>query len=276
MRIDAHQHFWLYDSVKDAWITEEMATIQRNFLPNDISGNLKQVGFDGVIAIQAAQTHRETEFLVELSRAYALIKGVVGWVDLQSEKIEDYLIEFSKQKVIKGFRHIVEGEQDPDFLTRREFLRGIRALTKFNFTYDLLVHSRHYSSTISCVESNPDQAFVLDHMAKPAIKTKEFDDWANFIEKLASYQNVQCKISGLVTEADWKHWKLEHFTEYMDYVIKCFGRNRVMFGSDWPVCLLAGSYEDTLKIVDQSLGGFSEEELKNFWGNNAVKFYSLS
>ncbi len=275
MRIDTHQHFWFYDSVKDAWITDEMSAIQRNFLPNDISGTLKQLGFDGVVAVQADQTHRETEFLVELSQVYALIKGIVGWVDLRSEKVEEYLQNISKHQVIKGFRHIVEGEDDPDFLHRDEFLRGITALTKFNYTYDLLLRPRHYQSSLKCVEANPNQAFVLDHIAKPPIKSQEFTEWANYIEQLANYPNVHCKISGLGTEADWKHWKLDHFTEYLDHVIKCFGKERLMFGSDWPVCLLAGSYEDALKIVEHRLGDFNEQELKGFWGDNAVKFYGL-
>lgn len=275
MRIDAHQHFWLYNPVKDAWITPEMEVIQRNFLPNDISGTMKSQGFDGVVAVQADQSHQETEFLVELSQAYALIKAVVGWVDLRSEQVEEHLEKFSTHTVIKGFRHIVEGEEDPDFLNKDEFLRGIKALTKFNYTYDLLIRPRHYQSTLKCVEANPEQAFVLDHIAKPAIKSREFSDWAKFIEELAEYENVYCKISGLGTEADWKHWELDHFTEYLDHVISCFGKNRLMFGSDWPVCLLAGSYEDTLNIVNHRLANFNADDLKGFWGGNAVRFYGL-
>lgn len=275
MRIDTHQHFWLFDPVKDAWITDEMSVIQRNFLPNDISGTLKQLGFDGVVAVQADQSLRETAFLLELSQVYALIKGIVGWVDLRSENVEEHLQNFSKHKVIKGFRHIVEAEDDPDFLHRDEFLRGIAALTKYKYTYDLLLRPSHYQSSLKCVAANPDQAFVLDHIAKPPIKSQEFTEWASYIEQLASYPNVHCKISGLGTEADWKHWKLDHFTEYLDHVIQCFGKERLMFGSDWPVCLLAGSYEDALKIVEYRLGNFTEQELKGFWGDNAVKFYGL-
>ena len=275
MRIDTHQHFWLYNPVKDAWITDEMSAIQRNFLPNDISWTLKQQGFDGVIAVQADQSPQETQFLLELSQAYAMIKGIVGWVDLRSEHIDEYLNDYFKHAIIKGFRHVIEGEDDPDFLYRDEFLRGIASLTKHDYTYDLLIRPRHYASTLKCVEANPGQAFVLDHIAKPPIKTQEFSEWAKFIEDLSSYSNVHCKISGLGTEADWKHWKLDHFTEYLDHVTACFGKDRLMFGSDWPVCLLAGSYEDALKIVEHRLGDFNEDELKGFWGNNAVKFYGL-
>lgn len=275
MRIDTHQHFWLYHPEKDAWITDEMSAIQRNFLPNDISGTLKELGFDGVVAVQADQSHRETEFLLELAQVYKLIKGIVGWVDLRSERVEEYLENFSKHELIKGFRHVVEGEDDPDFLNRDEFLRGIAALTKYGYTYDLLLRPRHYQSSLACVAVNPNQAFVLDHIAKPPIKSQEFSDWAKYIEDLAAFPNVHCKISGLGTEADWKNWKLDHFTEYLTHVIRCFGKDRLMFGSDWPVCLLAGSYEDALRIVEHRLGDFSESELKGFWGDNAVKFYSL-
>ena len=276
MRIDAHQHFWLYEPVKDAWITSEMEVIQRNFLPNDIGQTLKNNGFDGVVAVQADQSIRETEFLLELSQVYALIKGIVGWVDLQSEQVEEQLNHFKQFPKVKGFRHIVEGESDPDYLHKDAFLNGIAALTKYGYTYDLLIKPWHYESTLKCVASNPNQAFMLDHIAKPPIKSQEFSDWAAFIEKLAAHQNVHCKVSGLGTEADWKHWKLDHFTQYIAHVIQCFGKDRLVFGSDWPVCLLAGSFEDTIRIVSDKLTDFSPAELAGFWGDNAVKFYGLT
>ena len=275
MRIDAHQHFWLYDPVKDAWITDEMKTIQRNFLPNDIAQTLKDNNFDGVVAVQADQSHRETEFLVELADIYKLIKGVIGWVDLQSEKIEEYVEHFSKFPIIKGFRHIVEAESEGNFLIREDFQRGLETLTKYNYTYDLLIRPRHYGSTLSCVQKNPNQKFMLDHIAKPPIKSQEFDDWAMFIEQLAKHPNVYCKISGLATEADWKKWTLDHFTQYIHHVIDCFGKDRVCFGSDWPVCLLAASYEESIQIVQDKLGSFNETELAGFWGGNATRFYGL-
>ena len=275
MRIDAHQHFWLYNPVKDAWITPEMEVIRKNFLPNDISHILKKNEFDGVVAVQADQSIQETEFLLELSQVYALIKGIVGWVDIRSENVDEHLALFSQYDKIKGFRHIVEAEDDPDFLHKDAFLRGIEGLTKYGFTYDLLLKPWHYESALKCVEANPNQKFILDHIAKPPIKTQEFDNWATFISKLSQFSNVHCKISGLGTEADWKNWKLDHFTQYINHVINCFGKNRLLFGSDWPVCLLAGTYEDTIHIVEDKLSDFSEEELAGFWGNNAVQFYNL-
>ena len=275
MRIDAHQHFWLYDEVKDAWITDEMKVIQRNFLPNDISQTLKNNSIDGVVTVQADQSHRETEFLVELAGIYKVIKGVVGWVDLQSEQIYEHLAHFSKYSIIKGFRHIIEAEQEGNFILRDEFQRGLEALTKYNYTYDLLIRPRHYGSTLACVQHNANQKFMLDHIAKPPIKTQEFDDWAMFIEQLAKNKNVYCKVSGLATEADWKNWRLDQFSQYIHHVIACFGKDRVCFGSDWPVCLLAASYEESLAIVQDKLGDFSEEELSQFWGGNATRFYNL-
>ncbi|SEG17221.1 amidohydrolase family protein [Sphingobacterium lactis] len=275
MRIDAHQHFWLFDQERDAWITAAMERIQRNFLPNDISMTLKENGFDGVVAVQASQSLQENRFLLELAQVYKLIKGIVGWVDLRSPEVEQQLAQFADQDLIKGYRHVVEGEEDPDFLHRDEFLRGIAALTEHGYTYDLLIRPWHYESTLKCVAANPQQAFMLDHIAKPPIKTQEFSAWAAFIEKLASFSNVHCKVSGLGTEADWKHWKLDHFTEYLEHVFGCFGKGRLVFGSDWPVCLLAGEYSDSLNIVEHHLRDFSSEELAGFWGDNAVKFYGL-
>jgi len=275
MRIDAHQHFWLYNEVKDAWITDDMVVLKRNFLPNDISETLKRNGFDGAIAVQADQSHRETAFLVELSEFFKLIKGVVGWVDLRAERIEEYLEHFSKFPIIKGFRHIIEAEPEGDFLIREDFQRGLAALTKYNYTFDLLIRPRHYASTLLCVLNNPQQKFMLDHIAKPAIKTKEFDDWALFIEQLSKYPNVYCKISGLATEAEWKTWKLDHFSQYIDHVILSFGKDRVCFGSDWPVCELAATYEESIQIVEQKLDSFTAEEAEGFWGGVATKFYGL-
>ncbi|WP_159636314.1 amidohydrolase family protein [Sphingobacterium composti Ten et al. 2007 non Yoo et al. 2007] len=276
MRIDTHQHFWLFDPVRDAWITDDMDVIRRNFLPNDISQTLKDNRIDGVVAVQADQSHQETHFLVELSEVYKMIKGVVGWVDLRSSHLSEYLDEFKKHNIIKGFRHVIEGEPDGEFLIKDDFLRGIEQLTAFDYTYDLLIRPRHYQSTLECVRNNPNQKFMLDHIAKPPIKSQEFKEWGVFIENLSTYPNVYCKVSGLATEADWTNWRLDHFSQYLDHVFKCFGKDRICFGSDWPVCLLAASYEENIEIVESKLVYFTEEEKDNFWGLNAVKFYNLN
>lgn len=275
MRIDSHQHFWIFNASRDAWITDEMAAIRQNFLPTDLASVLKSNGIDGTIAVQASQTHEETQFLVDLSSMYAMIKGIVGWVDLQSAEIDQHLQHFGQYPIIKGFRHVIEAEEDPDFLTRPAFLKGIRALTKYNYTYDLLIRPRHYSSTLACVAENPTQRFVLDHMAKPSIREKAFDEWAAFIEKLAVFPNVFCKVSGLVTEADWANWKVDDFKRYIQHVIACFGKERIMFGTDWPVCLVAATYEDVMTIAKSALIGFNDEEQRAFWGGNAARFYNI-
>lgn len=275
MRIDSHQHFWLYDAVKDAWINEEMAIIRSNFLPNDIAATLRAHAIDGVLAVQADQSAQETQFLLDLSSMYALIKGIVGWVDLQSSELEEQLKHYQQYPLIKGFRHIVEAESDPDFLMRPAVQQGIALLTKYGYTYDLLIRPRHYASTLACVAAHPGQRFNLNHIAKPAIKSKEYEEWAVFIAALAAYPNVYCKLSGLATEADWHHWKLDDFADYVVHVINCFGKKRIMFGSDWPVCLVAASYAESMQIVADKLGDFTETELADFWGENAVRFYNL-
>ena len=276
MRIDSHQHFWLYEPLKDAWITDDMKVIQRNFLPNDISKTLKDNRIDGAVVVQADQSHRETEFLVELANAYKMIKGVVGWVDLRAENIEEQLSIFSGYPIIKGFRHIVEAEPDVDFLIHPTFQRGLKALTDRNYTYDLLIHPRHYASTLRCVADNPQQQFMLDHMAKPAIAIKEFDQWASFITELSAFPNVYCKISGLVTEAHWDEWSVKDFEKYIQHVIVSFGKKRICFGSDWPVSLLAAEYEDVLTVAGAYLQGFTDSEKADFWGMNAVRFYGIT
>lgn len=275
MRIDAHQHFWIFDAERDAWITDEMAAIQRNFLPTDLAPQLKENGVDAVVAVQASQSPQETQFLIDLSVMYAMIKGVVGWVDLQAEDVADQLAHYKQFPIVKGFRHVIEGEDDPDFLTRPSFLRGITALTAYDYTYDLLIRPRHYESTLACVAANPAQRFVLDHMAKPNIRAKEFEEWATFIEKLAAFPNVHCKVSALVTEADWENWTLDDFKPYIHHAIACFGKERVIFGTDWPVCLVAATYAEVMAVAEHSLAGFTDDERKAFWGANAVNFYNL-
>lgn len=275
MRIDAHQHFWIFNAERDAWITDDMAAIQRNFLPTDLAPLLKENGIDGVIAVQASQAVEETQFLVDLSTMYAMVKGIVGWVDLQADHVEQQLAQFSQYRIIKGFRHVIEAEEDPDFLLRPAFLRGIAALTKFKYTYDLLIRPRHYASTLACVAQHPNQKFVLDHMAKPNIRSGEFTAWAAFIEKLAAFPNVYCKVSGLLTEAHWSQWMLADFKPYVQHAIACFGKERVMFGTDWPVCTLAGSYADVVRVATDNLSDFSAAEREAFWGGNAASFYNV-
>ncbi|MGJ1439535.1 amidohydrolase family protein [Sphingobacterium siyangense] len=275
MRIDTHQHFWKFDPIRDSWITEEMQVIKRDFSPLDIQFVLERNGFGGSVAVQADQSKEETAYLVQLANDYPFIKGVVGWIDLQAADIRQQLDSYQSDTVIKGFRHIVEGEADPDFLIRPAILNGLKALADYGYTYDLLIRPRHYAATLDCVQQNPNLQFVLDHIAKPPIKSKAFDEWATFIDALSAFPNVVCKVSGLATEADWEGWKLDDFKQYLEHIFARFGKERIMYGSDWPVCLLAASYEESIAIVEDKLGQFTAAEKNAFWAENAIRVYNL-
>jgi L-fuconolactonase len=275
MIIDSHQHFWQYSPVKDAWITDDMKIIQRDFMPNELHGILKENKIDGCVAVQADQSENETHFLIELAHKHEFIKGVVGWIDLCADTIEERLAYFSNVRIVKGFRHIVQAEKDLNFLRREDFCRGIGLLEKFNFTYDLLIQPQHLTVATELCNQFPTQKFVVDHLAKPDIKHYQLEPWRKEISNLAKHENVFCKLSGLVTEADWKHWKTEDFTAYLDVVFEAFGADRIMYGSDWPVCLVAARYEAQLSVVRNYLSTFSEAERKKVMGKNAVNFYNL-
>jgi L-fuconolactonase len=272
--IDSHQHFWKFNPVRDSWITEKMSTIQRDFLPDDLAPILKENNVDGCVAVQADQSEQETIFLLELAAKNDFIKGVVGWVDLKSEKIKDKLSFYTRFPKLKGFRHIVQAEPD-GFLLQKNFIAGIHSLREYNFTYDILVYARQLDEVILFVQKFPDQKFVLDHIAKPSIKKKEFEQWAKRISVLADFQNVHCKISGMVTEADWKNWKPIDFKPYLDFVFNAFGAHRLMYGSDWPVCLVAASYKQQIAIVNEYVSKLSVDEKEMVMGGNAIRFYNL-
>src|SRR5215204_4307488 len=206
MRVDAHQHFWRFDAVRDGWITDDMAMIQRDFLPDDLRPLLSQNEFDACVAVQASQSEEETDFLIGLAKANDIIKGVVGWVDLQADNVQERLAHFSKHKIVKGFRHVLQGEAQRDLMLSPKFVNGIAALQQFNFTYDILIFPDQLNYCKKLVAQFPDQKFVIDHLAKPYIKRKEIVEWKQDISELAKHQNVWCKVSGMVTEADWKGW----------------------------------------------------------------------
>lgn len=273
--IDAHQHFWQFNPVRDSWITDEMSVIQKDFFPCDLKPVLQQNGFDGCVAVQASQSEEETEFLISLAAQNDFIKGVVGWVDLQANDIEERLAKYKSIPVVKGFRHVLQGEPQRDLMLKPEFKRGIAALQKQGFAYDILIFPDQINFSGELVASFPEQKFVIDHIAKPYIKRKEIDEWKRDMEKIAKHENVYCKISGMVTEADWKAWKKEDFKPYLDVVVEVFGTDRILFGSDWPVCLVAASYEKMLGIVKDYFASFSQNEQDRFFGLNAIRFYNL-
>ena len=231
-KIDAHQHFWKYDPVRDKWITNEMAILQKDFLPEHLQPILEQNKFDGCIAVQTDSSETETTFLLDLANKNDFIKGVVGWIDLLSENIEERLQYYKQFKNLKGFRHILQGEKDRALMLQPDFTRGIKALDPFNYTYDILIFPDQLGYTQKLVSMFPEQKFVIDHIAKPEIKNNKIEDWKKNMLAIAKNQNVYCKISGLVTEADWKNWNKDDLTPYIDVVVNAFGTDRIMFGSD--------------------------------------------
>jgi len=275
-RIDAHQHFWQFDPVRDAWITDDMAAIQRDFLPADLAPILQQHGLDGCVAVQASQSEAETDWLLELAGEHNFIKGVVGWVDLQAENVAERLAHYSQFTKLKGFRHVLQGETDRALMLRPEFRRGVAALHQHGFTYDLLILPDQLGYAAELAKAFPAQPFVLDHLAKPLIKAGELAPWRHDLQALAAHENVFCKVSGMVTEADWQHWQPADFRPYLDVVFEAFGPSRVMFGSDWPVCNVAGGYGRIYALVADYITQLSPDEQDGFWGDNATRFYNLT
>ena len=274
-RIDAHQHFWQFDPVRDSWINEEMAVIQQDFLPADLKPLLQQNNIDGTVVVQSDQSEKENAFQLEHAATAAFIKGIVGWVDLQAAAVEDRLAYYNAYKIMKGFRHVLQGEADRALMLKPAFMHGISKLQRFGFTYDILIFPDQLQYVPELVQAFPNQKFVIDHIAKPTIKEQKIPDWKKDIQALAGYENLYCKISGMVTEANWKDWEQKDFTPYLDTVVETFGTNRIMFGSDWPVCLVAASYQQMLAIVTNYFSSFTANEQTKFFGLNAIEFYNL-
>ncbi len=274
MNIDSHQHFWKYDPVKNSWIEDHMKVIRRDFLPLDLQPILEKNAIDGCIAVQADQSEAETEFLLSLAENNSFIKGVVGWVDLKAENIEERLAYFARFEKLKGVRHIVQAEPD-DYMLDEKFQRGISLLKQFDLTYDILVFPSQLPASIELVNKFPNQKFVVDHIAKPLIKEGKIENWKKNMESLAKSPNVMCKISGMVTEADWNSWKSKDFDPYLDVIFNAFGANRILFGSDWPVCLLAAEYQQQLEIVENYISHLPNEVQDKIMGGNAINFYSI-
>ncbi len=275
MTVDAHQHFWSYDPRRHDWIGDEMKVIRRDFTPADLEPVLKRNKIEGCVTVQVDQTEKETEFLLKLVRENTFIKGIVGWTDLRSPSVQARLEYYYQFPEIKGFRHIVQAEAN-DFLLNAEFCRGIAMLKQYNFTYDILIYPDHLPATLEFVQKFPDQSFVIDHLAKPLIKKRELEPWKRLITSISKYENASCKISGMVTEADLTNWKSSDFQPYLETILDAFGPKRLLYGSDWPVCLAAADYEKQLGIVQRFIEPLSPSEKKAIMGENAVRFYHLS
>jgi len=253
-----------------------MPQLKRDFLPNDLQPLLAAAGFDGCVAVQAQQNLAETEWLLQLTDAFPFIRGVIGWVDLCAPSVADDLRRWSAHPRCRGVRHIVQDEPDDRFMLRPDFMRGINTLAGVGLTYDILIYPRHLPAAIELVRRFPQQRFVLDHIAKPEIRARRIDEWQRGIVTLAAHQNVSCKLSGLVTEAEWRAWKPTDFTAYLDVVLDAFGAQRVMVGSDWPVCTLAGRYADVIAVVSEYIARLSQHEQDAICGDNAARIYGLT
>jgi len=275
MRIDAHQHFWRYNPDEYGWIDHAMSAIRRDFLPTDLEPELRRAGFDGSIAVQARQSVEETRWLLELADSSPFILGVVGWVDLRSDQVRAQLTQFATHPKLIGIRHIVQSEADDRFLLQPDFLHGISLLEELGLTYDILIYPRHLPIAVEFVQRFPRHRFVLDHLAKPLIKSATLHPWSSDIRKLAKFPNVFCKLSGLVTEADWKAWRPEHFSPYLDTALECFGAERLMIGSDWPVCLVTASYSQVIDLIIDFLARYPDHIRDAVLGGTAQKLWSF-
>jgi L-fuconolactonase len=273
--IDAHQHFWKYNPTRDGWITDEMNVLKRDYLPADIETIYNHNQISGSVVVQADPSENENFFLLELAAQHSFIKGVVGWIDFESEKLEEKLDHFRQFKFMKGFRQLHQGDKQRDNMLNPGFQKGLGLLKKYAYCYDLLIMPDQLDYANQLAAAFPDQRFVIDHLAKPYIKQWIISEWKIAMKKFASCQNVYCKISGMVTEANWEYWEEYDFRPYMDVILETFGTKRIMFGSDWPVCLLAGAYEDVKQIADDYFNAFSISEQADFFGTNATNFYQL-
>ena len=274
-RIDAHHHFWRYTPAEYGWIDARMSQLRRDFLPADLEKEIKAAGIDGVVTVQARTTVQETDWLLGMAEQHAFMRGVVGWVPLTEPGAAGILDKYAGRKKLKGIRHVLQGEKDPNYMLRKDFQAGIEAVHKAGLVYDILIFERQLPQTLQFVDRNPKQVFVLDHIAKPRIKEHLMSPWTENIRKLAQRPNVYCKISGMVTEADYHKWAENDLRPYFDVVISAFGPKRLMFGSDWPVCLLAGSYQRVKQVIEDYLNGHSEDEKEKIFGDNAIGFYGL-
>lgn len=276
MKIDAHQHFWMYNGIDYGWINNRMRVLKRNYLPPDLQPELLKAGFSGSVAVQARQTVEETRWLLQLAAHHDYIRGVVGWVDLCSEnELRSQLDEFCKSKKFAGVRHVVHDEPEDNFMLRDDFLKGISLLKGYNLTYDLLLFPKHLPVARLVVSMFPEQKFVVDHISKPLIKDQIINPWNEDLIMLAENQNVWCKLSGMVTEADWEKHRPEDFYPYLDVVFRAFGTGRIMIGSDWPVCLLAGEYYDVMDIINGYISEMPADIRQKILGFNCIDFYGL-
>ena len=273
--IDAHHHLWRYSPLEYSWIDDGMTSLRRDFLLADLERELAVAGVDGTVAVQARQTLEETDWLLSVAEGSRLLRGVVGWAPIASRDFPVILDRLKSDKKLKGLRHVIQGESDDNYINRPDFNRGIKALAETGLVYDILIFEKHLASTIEFVDRHPNQVFVLDHIAKPPIRDSVLKPWKRNISELARRTNVCCKLSGLVTEAGWSTWSDADLRPYVDVVLDAFTPKRLMFGSDWPVCLLAATYERWFESLSRSINQLSPTEKGGIMGGNAIKIYHL-
>ncbi len=275
MRIDSHIHLWQFDQEEYDWITDELAAIRDSFTPEDLLPFHRELSIDGFVAVQARQNDKENKFLLEYAHNHDHVVGVVGWVDLQSNGLKENLEKLQPDPFLKGVRHILQSEA-PGFMLQPKFIDGVKKLREFDLCYDLLIYENQLKEANDFMgHLHEDQKVVLDHIAKPKIKDAELVDWEKGIRELARHENLHCKVSGMVTEADWQNWQYQDFIPYLDVIFEEFGPDRIMYGSDWPVCLLASPYQNVFSILDQYLKPFDQKLRDQVMGENAVKFYNI-
>ena len=275
MKIDSHQHFWIYSHEEYGWISDKMSVLKRDFLPEDLHRELSENDLDGSIAVQARQTLQETEWLIKLAEENDFIKGVVGWLDIQSPQFKHQIEKYSRRNKLVGIRHVVQDEPDDRFMLRSEFVNGIRLLENYDLVYDILIFEKQLPATLELVSRFPYQRFVLDHIGKPKIAYNLLEPWASQIRELSQYPDVYCKVSGMVTEADWSNWKTNDIRPFLDVIFESFDADRIMFGSDWPVCILAASYSKVVGMVADYMDQLSDEDQDKIFGLNAERIYNL-
>ena len=275
MKIDAHVHFWRYDRAQYEWIDDSMAALRRDFLPSHLRPEMDCAGIDACVAVQARQSLEETRWLLELADAHPFIVGVVGWVDLQADYVGEQIDRFCRHPKLVGLRHIVQSEPDDRFLLKPGFRRGISLAGERELAYDILIYPKHLAVAAEFVGRFKGQRFVIDHLAKPQIRASEIREWENGLRRLAEFPHVFCKLSGLVTEADWREWTPEQLRPYLDVAFDCFGPERLIAGSDWPVCTVAGDYTRTMAVIGDYLDGRPESERDAVLGGNAQRFWRL-
>ncbi len=276
MKIDAHQHFWKYDAVEYDWIDDEMKSIRRDFLPPDLKTELTAAGIDASISVQARQTVAETEWLLSLAETYPYLAAVTGWVPLIDPKLHQLLDKLASRKKLRAVRHALQSEKDERYMLRPDFQRGIRILSHYNLVYEILIYSRQLPQTIEFVDAHPNQRFVLDHIAKPPIKAGQIEPWATDLKNLAKRPNIVCKVSGVVTEAVYNGWTKAQILPYLDATLAAFGPRRLMFGSDWPVCLVATTYQNWHTLVEEWAAKLSAREQDRLFGPTAAEAYGLA